>query len=29
MEDEFDIKIADDILKNNPKFVKYNPEEYK
>lgn len=29
IEDELDIKIADDIMKNNPHFVSYNPNEYK
>jgi len=29
IEDELDIRIADDIMKNNPRFVEYNPNEYK
>jgi hypothetical protein len=29
LEDNRDIKTADDILKHSPKFVKYNSQDYK
>jgi len=29
IEDELDIKIADDIMKNNPRFSDFDPNEYK
>lgn len=29
IEDELDIKIAEDIMNNSPHFVDYNPNEYK
>lgn len=29
IEDELDIKIADNILKNNPRFVSYNQNDFK
>jgi len=29
IEDELDIKIADEIVSNNPRFSDYNPNEYK
>jgi hypothetical protein len=27
-EDDLDIKVADSIMKNNPKFNKYSPDNY-
>jgi hypothetical protein len=27
-EDDIDIKVADSIMKNNPKFNKYSPDNY-
>jgi hypothetical protein len=29
IEDELDIRIADDIIKKKPHFVKFHPEEFK
>ena len=29
VEDELDIKIADNIMKNSPRLINYDPNEYK
>jgi hypothetical protein len=29
IEDELDIKIADNIMKNSPRFINYDPNAYK